>query len=252
MPYWYIKFDGGAAKVARMVGLAPVVHGTDTAIGPALMDEFLTAFGGSSSEEAAVAEGCQSCAEFAPTSSFITQLDAGGVTAPGVVYTQIMTTLRRAGRPLHERHGRRSPLHRTSSSRTSVCSTSPTTSHWPRILSPRRMYSTRSTRPRPNRCRVCRWRRSSRGPRRGRRGRFGVGTGPEPHSWSPAAPFSTLVEWNLGEWACGGVAAGRLRTRRRTSPPSSRNSVTRRCGRRAGSTPACRTDSAPPRPRRSG
>jgi triacylglycerol lipase len=92
MPYWYIKFDGGAAKVARMVGLAPVVHGTATAIGTAVIDEFLNAFGGSASEATAVAEGCQSCAEFAPESSFIQQLDAGGVAVPGVVYTQIMTT----------------------------------------------------------------------------------------------------------------------------------------------------------------
>ncbi|MGH9008087.1 MAG: lipase family alpha/beta hydrolase [Acidimicrobiales bacterium] len=92
MPYWYIKFDGGAAKVARMVGLAPVVHGTDTAIGPAVIDELLTAYGQSSSEVAAVAEGCASCAEFAPNSSFIERLDAGGVAVPGVVYTQIMTT----------------------------------------------------------------------------------------------------------------------------------------------------------------
>lgn len=91
MPYWYIKFDGGATKVARMVGLAPVVHGTDTAIGAAVIDELLTAFGGSSAEEAAVAQACQSCAEFAPDSSFIEQLDAGGVAVPGVVYTQIMT-----------------------------------------------------------------------------------------------------------------------------------------------------------------
>lgn len=92
MPYWYIKFDGGASKVARMVGLAPVVHGTDVAITPALIDEFVTAFGGSSSEASAVANGCQSCAEFAPSSSFIQKLDAGNVAVPGVIYTQIMTT----------------------------------------------------------------------------------------------------------------------------------------------------------------
>jgi len=91
IPYWYIKFDGGAAKVAHMVGLAPVVHGTDVALGSGLIDELLTAFGGSVSEEAAVAEGCASCAEFAPDSSFIETLDAGGVAVPGVIYTQIMT-----------------------------------------------------------------------------------------------------------------------------------------------------------------
>jgi len=91
MPYWYIKFDGGAAKVARMVGLAPVVHGTDVALGSGLIGELVTAYGGSPSETPAVAAGCDSCAEFAPNSSFIEDLDAGGVAVPGVVYTQIKT-----------------------------------------------------------------------------------------------------------------------------------------------------------------
>jgi len=91
MPYWYIKFDGGASKVARMVGLAPVVHGTDDAIGPALIQEMVSAFGGSPSAAQAAELQCQSCPEFAPTSSFIEKLDAGGIAARGVVYTQIMT-----------------------------------------------------------------------------------------------------------------------------------------------------------------
>jgi triacylglycerol esterase/lipase EstA (alpha/beta hydrolase family) len=91
VPYWYIKFDGGARKVAHMVGLAPVVHGTDVALGSALIDELVTAYGGTPSEVAAVAEACQSCGEFAPTSSFIEELDAGSIAMPGVTYTQIMT-----------------------------------------------------------------------------------------------------------------------------------------------------------------
>jgi triacylglycerol lipase len=91
MPYWYIKFDGGATKVANMVGLAPLVHGTYTALGTAALDELLTALGASQTEESIAAASCQSCAEFSPTSAFIQQLDAGGVTVPGVTYTQIMT-----------------------------------------------------------------------------------------------------------------------------------------------------------------
>ena len=91
VPYWYIKFDGGATEVAHMVGLAPVVHGTDVALGPALIAELLGAFGTPPSAVDAVALGCQSCAEFAPTSSFIEQLDAGGIAVRGVDYTQIMT-----------------------------------------------------------------------------------------------------------------------------------------------------------------
>ncbi len=91
MPYGYIKFDGGAAKVAHMVGLAPVVHGTDVAIVPGVLDELATAFGAPPSELSAIAQACQSCAQFAPDSSFTQALDAGGVAVPGVTYTQIMT-----------------------------------------------------------------------------------------------------------------------------------------------------------------
>ncbi len=91
MPYWYIKFDGGATKVARMVGLAPVVHGTADALVPSVLEELAGAFGAPPSQVAAVAQVCESCAEFAPRSSFVHALDAGGVAVPGVEYTQIMT-----------------------------------------------------------------------------------------------------------------------------------------------------------------
>lgn len=90
MPYWYLKFDGGAAKVARMVGLSPVVHGTDVA-GPALVDELANELGLSSAEAAFVSNGCGACLEFQPTSQFIQLLDANGITMPGVTYTQIVT-----------------------------------------------------------------------------------------------------------------------------------------------------------------
>ncbi len=91
MPYWYIKFDGGASKGRPHGGPGPGRARHRRRLGSALIDELLTAFGGSSSEAAAVAEGCASCAEFAPDSSFIENLDAGGMAVPGVVYTQIMT-----------------------------------------------------------------------------------------------------------------------------------------------------------------
>ena len=90
MPYWYIKFDGGAAKVADMVGLAPVVHGTDVAT-LTLLDTMLPAVGQSPSFAPSISSACASCAEFSPSSAFIQKLDAGGITMPGVAYTQIVT-----------------------------------------------------------------------------------------------------------------------------------------------------------------
>lgn len=78
MPYWYLKFDHGSAAVAKMVGLAPVVHGIG---GPALFDSGLNT--GFSNGPAAT--------EFSSGSPFIRQLDTGGITVPGVAYTQIVT-----------------------------------------------------------------------------------------------------------------------------------------------------------------
>lgn len=92
MPYWYLKFDGGAAKVARMVGISPVVHGTEVAGLPMALESMgATANPSESSFGAAFASLCASCEEFSPTSSFMQKLDAGGVAVPGVAYTQIMT-----------------------------------------------------------------------------------------------------------------------------------------------------------------
>jgi triacylglycerol lipase len=90
MPYWYLKFDGGAAKVAHMVGLAPAVHGT-ALTGPAIVDELLSAIGASPAEAALVSPVCASCLDFQPTSDFMQRLDANGVAVPGVIYTQVMT-----------------------------------------------------------------------------------------------------------------------------------------------------------------
>jgi len=89
MPYWYLKYDGGAAKVAKMIGLAPVVHGTGAP--SSAYDQILTAFGLPASQDAQLESYCAACSEFSPDSTFITKLDAGGITVPGVSYTQIVT-----------------------------------------------------------------------------------------------------------------------------------------------------------------
>ena len=90
MPYWYLKFDGGAAKVDKMVGISSVVHGTSL-VDPTKIAGVLPPLGGTAALAAGSAGFCDSCAEFSPTSSFIKSLDAFGVTVPGVTYTQIVT-----------------------------------------------------------------------------------------------------------------------------------------------------------------
>ncbi len=74
MPYWYIKEEGGAAKVAKMIGLAPVVHGVGIRTGLSILP----------------AQG-PAVSEFDADSPFVERLDAGGITVPGVAYTQIVT-----------------------------------------------------------------------------------------------------------------------------------------------------------------
>jgi triacylglycerol lipase len=157
MPYWYIKFDGGATKVARMVGLAPVVHGTDVAIGPAVIQELLTAFGASPSEIQAVELGCQSCPEFAPQSSFIQELNRGGVAVPGVVYTQIMTRYDELVVPYT--NGMVDAPQSNNIVLQDQCA--PITSPLRPIRWLLRTSSMPSTRQQLDRCRACRWHRSS-------------------------------------------------------------------------------------------
>ena len=72
MPYWYLKF-GGAAKVSRMIGLASAVHG----VGVQVPD--------------GVDIGSSAPAQLLSNSEFLHQLQDGGITAPGVAYTQIVT-----------------------------------------------------------------------------------------------------------------------------------------------------------------
>jgi len=82
MPRYYIKFLSGASKVNALVGLAPSNHGT-TLNGLFTLASY---FPGASS---LVDADCPACQEQEAGSSFITQLNAGGETAPGVNYTVI-------------------------------------------------------------------------------------------------------------------------------------------------------------------
>ncbi|MCX4748168.1 lipase family protein [Kitasatospora sp. NBC_01287] len=84
MPRYYLKFDGGAAKVHTLVGLAPSNHGTTLDGLTVLAQSFPGA-------QALVSSACPACADQEVGSAALTRLNAGGDTMPGVHYTVIAT-----------------------------------------------------------------------------------------------------------------------------------------------------------------
>ncbi|WP_405766003.1 alpha/beta fold hydrolase [Actinacidiphila glaucinigra] len=85
MPRYYMKFLGGAPKVNALVGIAPSNHGTD--LGGLL--KLLPYFPGAA--EAIERLSPQGLTDQMAGSAFLTQLNAGGDTLPGVRYTVIAT-----------------------------------------------------------------------------------------------------------------------------------------------------------------
>jgi triacylglycerol esterase/lipase EstA (alpha/beta hydrolase family) len=81
MPRYYLKFLNGASKVHTLIGLAPSNHGTT-------LDGLFTLSSHIPGSNAALAE-CPACADQQVGSPFITKLNAGGDTVPGVDYTVI-------------------------------------------------------------------------------------------------------------------------------------------------------------------
>jgi triacylglycerol esterase/lipase EstA (alpha/beta hydrolase family) len=84
MPRYYLKYLGGAAKVKALVGLSPSNHGT-TLDGLFILSNF---FPGANQFTGAL---CPACEQQRVDSAFITNLNAGGETVPGVDYTVIQT-----------------------------------------------------------------------------------------------------------------------------------------------------------------
>ncbi|AXE77086.1 alpha/beta fold hydrolase [Streptomyces atratus] len=84
MPNYYLKFLGGAAKVNALIGLAPDNHGT-TLLG---LTKLLPYFPGA---EDLLNANTPGLADQVAGSAFITELNAGGDTVPGVRYTVIAT-----------------------------------------------------------------------------------------------------------------------------------------------------------------
>ncbi|ARX82418.1 MULTISPECIES: esterase/lipase family protein [Streptomyces] len=84
MPRHYLKFLGGAEKVNALIGLAPDNHGT-TLLG---LTELLPFFPGA---EDLLSAATPALADQIAGSKFLTKLNAGGDTVPGVRYTVIAT-----------------------------------------------------------------------------------------------------------------------------------------------------------------
>lgn len=84
MPRYYLKFLNGASKVRALVGLSPSNHGT-TLDGLFILSNF---FPGANQFTGAL---CPACEQQRVDSAFITNLNAGGETVPGVEYTVIQT-----------------------------------------------------------------------------------------------------------------------------------------------------------------
>ncbi|MFK4268463.1 esterase/lipase family protein [Streptomyces milbemycinicus] len=84
MPRYYLKFLGGAAKVNALVGLAPTNHGTTLSGLTKLLDYFPGAAD-------VLAKHTPGLTDQVVGSAFLTRLNEGGDTVPGVRYTVIST-----------------------------------------------------------------------------------------------------------------------------------------------------------------
>ncbi|HET6506480.1 MAG TPA: lipase [Baekduia sp.] len=84
MPRYYLKNLGGAAKVNALIGLSPSNHGTT-------LDGLATLAGYIPGALSLVGSACPACQDQVVGSSFLTALNAGGDTVPGVKYTVIQT-----------------------------------------------------------------------------------------------------------------------------------------------------------------
>ncbi|MFR9792007.1 esterase/lipase family protein [Streptomyces sp. MB22_4] len=104
MPRYYLKFLGGADKVNALVGIAPDNHGA-TLSG---LTNLLPYFPGAADLIKATTPGL---ADQIPDSAFLTQLNAGGDTVPGVHYTVIATKYDEVATPWRSQYLSGSDVH---------------------------------------------------------------------------------------------------------------------------------------------
>lgn len=87
MPDYYIEYLGGAAKVARYVGVSGVKHGTTLHGVGTLVATYGTLFPAAPNPTTGV---CAACEQFLVGSDYIRKIEARAP-APGVIYTNIAT-----------------------------------------------------------------------------------------------------------------------------------------------------------------
>lgn len=104
MPRYYLKFLGGAAKVNALVGLAPDNHGTDLDG----LTNLLPYFPGA---EDLIKASTPGLADQIAGSAFLTKLNAGGDTVPGVHYTVIATKYDEVATPWRNQYLSGSDVH---------------------------------------------------------------------------------------------------------------------------------------------
>jgi triacylglycerol lipase len=91
MPNYYVKYLNGARRVAHYVGMTTLWQGTNL-LGAGVLEAIGRMFsGGATVPVAGIDQFCPSCREFIQGSEFIKKMNAGGVAAPGVKYTSIVT-----------------------------------------------------------------------------------------------------------------------------------------------------------------
>jgi triacylglycerol esterase/lipase EstA (alpha/beta hydrolase family) len=83
-PRYWIKNLGGAQKIGKLIGLAPSNYGTS-------LFGLLTAVEAIPGVPAVIGLACQACNEQETHSSFLSSLNSGGDTVPGIDYTVIET-----------------------------------------------------------------------------------------------------------------------------------------------------------------
>ncbi|PWV67887.1 esterase/lipase family protein [Nocardia neocaledoniensis] len=89
---YYIKRLGGAAKVDKLVGIAPPWLGTN-AFGAGDIAAYSRALGAGPAFDAVSSSLCQACGQMFSGSPFMTALNADGVYSPQVTYTNIVTSI---------------------------------------------------------------------------------------------------------------------------------------------------------------
>jgi triacylglycerol lipase len=88
VPAYYLKFLGGAEKVRNFVGFGANYKGTTLGGLDTLARTLLQVLPGA---DALFQRECAACLEFLPGSAFLDDLNAGGVSVPGVRYTNIVS-----------------------------------------------------------------------------------------------------------------------------------------------------------------